>query len=469
MAPIRRAGVATNFGVWASHRVRWRPIRSSRTFIPIAFPDAQGVSMTSRIPGFFKLTPSQRRAAALSAVGAVERPGAWDGLDLGVADAMIENVVGIFALPNGIAVNLLLNGKDRLVPMVVEEPSVVAAVSNMARLTRAAGGIVGECAPSVMIGQVQVADPAPGAAARLRGAIPALTEIAGAVHPQLPAYGGGFRGMEVRELRYDEPGETPEDLLVLHFFLDCADAMGANMVNTIAERLMPEVVSITGGRSGLRILSNLADRRLANASVTIPFALLDERAAGDNPAVPGEHVARGIAAAWRFAWADPYRAATHNKGIMNGIDAVALAMGNDWRAIEAGAHAYAARDGQYRPLSTWKVRDGALHGSIELPMQVGTVGGPIKVHPTVQANHALAQVTGARDLGLLHTAVGLVQNLGALRALAREGIQQGHMRMHARTVALAAGASGEAIGRVAMALVERGEFTVEAARQILGR
>ena len=245
--------------------------------------------------------------------------------------------------------------------------------------------------------------------------------------------------------------------------------MGANMVNTIAERLMPEVVAITGGRAGLRILSNLADRRLVRAHVTIPFALLDEPTAGPEPEVPGSEVAAGIAAAWRFAWVDPYRAATHNKGVMNGIDAVALATGNDWRAIEAGAHAWAARDGQYRPLSTWKVRDGSLIGRIELPMQVGTVGGPIKVHPTVQQNHALAQISGARDLAMLHAAVGLVQNLGALRALAREGIQQGHMRMHARTIALEAGASGEAIGRVVSGLVARGEFTVQAAREILGR
>ncbi len=423
---------------------------------------------SSRIPGFFRLSPAERRKAAIVATGATLLPGAWEGLDLSVADAMIENVVGIFGLPNGIAVNLLLNGEDRLVPMVVEEPSVVAAVSNMARLTREAGGIHGTCDASVMIGQVQVSNPAPGAAGRLQEAIPVLSEIAASVHPQLVAFGGGLRGMEVRELRYDEPDEVPEDILVLHVFLDCADAMGANMVNTVAERLMAEVVAITGGRAGLRILSNLADRRIVRARVTIPFARLDE-AGGQGDGVSGADVAAGIAAAWRFAWVDPYRAATHNKGIMNGIDAVAIATGNDWRAIEAGAHAYAARDGQYRPLSTWKVRDGALEGTIELPMQVGTVGGPIKVHPTVQQNHAIAKIKGAKDLALLHAAVGLVQNLGALRALAREGIQQGHMRMHARTVALAAGASGEAIGRVVAGLCERGEFTVEEARAILGR
>lgn len=425
--------------------------------------------MSSRIPAFFKLTPAERRAAALNAAGVPLVAGAWEGLDPAIADAMIENVVGIFALPNGVAVNLLLNGQDRLVPMVVEEPSVVAAVSNMARLTRAAGGVVGDCDASVMIGQVQVSAPAPGAADRLRSAIASLSALAAAVHPQLAAFGGGLRGMEVRELRYDEPGEEPEDILVLHFFLDCADAMGANMVNTVAERLMPEVVAITGGRSGLRILSNLADRRLVRASVTIPVGLLDEPAAIGRDAADGLDVANGIAAAWRFAWADPYRAATHNKGIMNGVDAVALATGNDWRAIEAGAHAFAARSGQYRPLSTWKVRDGALMGQLEMPMQVGTVGGPIKVHPTVQQNHAIARIHGARDLAVMHAAVGLVQNLGALRALAREGIQQGHMRMHARTVALEAGASGLEISRVVEVLCRTGEFTVQAARAVLGR
>ncbi|HNH48061.1 MAG TPA: 3-hydroxy-3-methylglutaryl-CoA reductase, partial [Myxococcota bacterium] len=248
----------------------------------------------------------------------------------------------------------------------------------------------------------------------------------------------------------------------LHFFLDCRDAMGANMINTLAERLAPELALLTGGQPGLRILSNLADRRLSRASVRIPAPLL---AQGDTP---GEEVARRIASAWRFAWADPYRASTHNKGIMNGIDAVAIATGNDWRAIEAGAHAYAARDGQYRPLSTWRVdAEGALVGKTELPLPVGTVGGPIKVHPTVQANHRIAGIKGAADLSMLMAAVGLVQNLGALRALAMEGIQEGHMRMHARTVALAAGASAEEIPAVVQALAERKVYTVPAAQAIL--
>jgi len=235
--------------------------------------------------------------------------------------------------------------------------------------------------------------------------------------------------------------------------------MGANMINTLAERMAPTVVDITGGRSGLRILSNLADRRLARAQVILRPEHLGEH---------GVEVADGIAAAYRFAYADPYRAATHNKGIMNGIDAVAIATGNDWRAIEAGAHAFAARSGQYRPLTAWRVRaDGSLVGTIELPMQVGTVGGPIRVHPTVQANLRLADVSGAKDLSMLMATVGLAQNMGALRALATEGIQHGHMRMHARTVALGAGAAGAELAAVVGALVSCRDFTVERARSIL--
>ncbi len=417
---------------------------------------------SSRIPGFYKLSPAARREAALAAVGLPAQRGvAWasDALPLERADAMIENVVGTFALPNGVAVNLLLNGRDRLVPMVVEEPSVVAAVANMARLARESGGFTAACDESVMIGQVQVSDPAPGAAARLREAVPRLEAMCVGVHRELEALGGGLRGMEVREVVYDEPGYPREEMVVLHLFLDCRDAMGANMINTLAERLAPEVVAITGGKQGLRILSNLADRRVARARVR-----LDPSVFGDE----GAAVAQGIAAAYRFAYADPYRAATHNKGIMNGVDAVAIATGNDWRAIEAGAHAYAARNGQYRPLTAWRVdAEGFLVGTLEMPMQVGTVGGAIRVHPTVQANLALAEVAGAADLAMLLAAVGLAQNMGALRALATEGIQEGHMRMHARTVALGAGAVGDEIPRLVNALVACHDYTVPRASALL--
>lgn len=425
-------------------------------------PDKRCDMSSSRIPGFYKLAPEARRAAALEAAGLpAERASAWapDALPLARADAMIENVVGHFALPNGVAVNLRLNGEDRLVPMVVEEPSVVAAVANMSRIAREGGGFTGDSDESLMIGQVQVIGPTPGAAERVRAAIPQLSALCAGVHAELERLGGGLRGMEVRELVYDEPGFPREEMLVLHLLLDCRDAMGANMVNTLAELLSPAVVELSGGRQGLRILSNLADRRLARARVRLAPAAFGE---------DGAEVIAGIAAAYRFAYADPYRAATHNKGIMNGVDAVAIATGNDWRAIEAGAHAYAARSGQYRPLTTWRVEaQGSLVGEIELPMQVGTVGGPIRVHPTVQANLQLAGVRGARDLSMLLAAVGLAQNMGALRALAMEGIQHGHMRMHARTVALGAGAEGEEIARLVEALVATRDFTVPRARELL--
>jgi hydroxymethylglutaryl-CoA reductase len=413
----------------------------------------------SRLPGFFKLDPDERlarvlEAAALDAgLGAAWRDG---GLLVAVADRMVENVIGTFRLPAAVAVNMLINGRDVLVPMVVEEPSVVAAVGNMARLAREVGGFRAEADPSVMIGQVEVRDVRDPEAviAAVTPEIPRLCTLAEARLPELVGLGGGMRGMELRALRYDEPGEEPRDLVVLHFFLDCLDAMGANMVNTVAEALAPELEAITGERVGLRILSNLADRRLARASVRLPPEIL-----GDDR-FPGAVVAEGVAAAWRFAWADPYRAATHNKGIMNGVDPVVIATGNDWRAMEAGAHAFAARSGQYRPLTTWRVDgEGQLAGRIELPVQVGTVGGTLRLHPTVQANIALLGVKGARELAEIIAAVGLAQNLGALRALATTGIQDGHMRLHARAVAVAAGAGPDEVERVVAALVAARDFS----------
>ena len=423
--------------------------------------------MTSRIPGFYRLAPTQR-LDALAEHTALEADDAAvyrsEGLTLESADLMVENVISTFSLPNAVGVNFLINGRDRVVPMVVEEPSVVAAVSNMARLARPNGGFTASADPGVMIGQVQlvhVADPA-RTAALLTSAIPDLMAVGERVHPRLSQYGGGLRGMEVRTLRFDGPGAPPEDMVVLHIHLDCADAMGANMVNTLAEHLAPHIESITGETVGLRILSNLADRRLARAEVV----LRPEDLATDE--LSGEQLAERIAAAWRFAWADPYRAATHNKGVMNGIDAVAIATGNDWRAIEAGAHAWCSRDGQYRPMTEWHVLpSGALRGRLEVPLQFGTVGGPIRVHPTVQSNLKLLGVESARDLSAVAAAVGLAQNLGALRALASEGIQAGHMRMHARTVAATAGASGSEVPRVTAVLVAERNFSVERARSAL--
>ena len=377
---------------------------------------------------------------------------------------MVENVVGTFELPLGVGVNFSINGRDVLVPMVVEEPSVVAAVSNMARLVRRAGGFEATNTGNVMLGQIQVlgVSELSRAEARLREAAPRLLAQVERIHPRLVERGGGARGLEVRRLRYDEPGEVAEDILVVQFGLDCVDAMGANMVNTVAEALAPEVEALTGGRVLLRILSNLASERRAVARCAIPAECFD------GPALKGTDVVAGIAAAYRFAWADPWRAATHNKGIMNGVDAVALATGNDWRAIEAGAHAWAARDGQYRSLTRWTVdAAGTLHGSIDIPIQVGTVGGCIRTHPAVAANLKMMGSPRASELAEIMAAVGLSQNLGALRALATEGIQTGHMRMHSRNVAVQAGAVGDEIPRVVQVLAAERDWSVARATAVL--
>jgi hydroxymethylglutaryl-CoA reductase len=418
--------------------------------------------VTSRIPGFYKLPPDGRLRAL--GIGEGDRAAYRTGLSLEAADLMVENVISTFGLPCAVAVNFLINGREQVVPMVVEEPSVVAAVSNVARLAREGGGFFAESDPSHMIGQIQltrVADPT-ACAERLRAALPRLHAEAQGVHPRLEERGGGLVGFEVRHVAYDEPGRPREDIVVLEFVLDVIDAMGANMVNTLAEHLAPTVGEVTGEALGLRILSNLADRRRSRARV----ALAPEALSTDD--MDGREVAERIASAWRFAWADPYRAATHNKGVMNGIDAVAIATGNDWRAIEAGAHAWCCRDGQYRPMTRWEIRgDGVLEGSIEVPLQFGTVGGPIRVHPTVQSNLKLIGAQGARELSAIAAAVGLAQNLGALKALATEGIQTGHMRMHARTVAATAGAEQSEIGAVTIELVRTGDYSVDRARQVI--
>jgi len=421
----------------------------------------------SRIPGFYKLSPADRRGALLERTSLEQADlTSLSATALGIerADLMVENVVGTFALPLGVGVNLTLNGEDVLVPMVVEEPSVVAAVSNMARLVRRAGGFTTSNTGNVMLGQVQVLGvPDPDTAeANLREAFPVLLAEMDRIHPRLVARGGGARGIEVRRLRYDEPGELPEDMLVVQFALDCVDAMGANMVNTVAEALAPRIEALTGGQVLLRILSNLASERRAIARCAIPADVLT------SGTLDGAEVARGIAAAYRFAWADPWRAATHNKGIMNGVDAVALATGNDWRAIEAGAHAWAARDGQYRSLTRWTVdAAGTLHGSIDLPIQVGTVGGCIRTHPGVAANLKMLGNPRAYQLAEIMAAVGLAQNLGALRALATEGIQNGHMRMHSRNVAVQAGAVGDEIPEVVRVLSSERDWSVARAEAVL--
>jgi len=424
------------------------------------------MTKSSRLSGFYQKSIPERRQtladwASLSAADLAALDG---GLALDQADQMVENAVGLFALPLGLGVNLLVNGQDYLAPMVVEEPSVVAAVSNAARLARLGGGFTAGSSEPVMIGQVQLLDvPDPtAAAAAIRAAEPELAARIDPLFPTIRRLGGGFCGLEVRQL--DQTPAGP--MLIVHLLLDCRDAMGANAVNTLAEQVAPLLASLSGGRVGLRILSNLTDRRLAWATCRIPAS-----AFGDQDDPSGAAVVRGIAEANAFAWADPYRAATHNKGIMNGIDPLAIATGNDWRALEAGAHAYAARSGQYRALTEWQTETDAdgqltLAGRLELPLAVGIVGGATRVHPLAQVALKILAVASARELAEVMAAVGLAQNLGALRALASEGIQHGHMALHARQIALAAGVPADQVEQIAAQLIAEGQIRLERAREL---
>jgi hydroxymethylglutaryl-CoA reductase len=416
----------------------------------------------SRIPGFYNQALEERHkilAQRLSPEDLAALSGK-SGLTASQADHMIENVIGTFTLPLGIAFNFIVNGREVLVPMAVEEPSIVAGASFMAKLARAGGGFQAQTAPPEMIGQMQLLEVPDFDNARrkiLENKAQLLSEVA-EIDPVLKRLGGGPRDLEVRLIDNSPVGP----FLVLHLIYDVRDAMGANAVNTACERLAPKVEMITGGRVHLRILSNLADRRLARAQCTIPLA---ELAFSDFSA---EQVRDGIITAWAFAAADPYRAATHNKGIMNGVDAVIIATANDWRAIEAGAHAYAARSGQYTSLSTWEVdSSGNLLGTLEMPMALGIVGGATKVHPTARAAINLMAVQTASQLAEIVISVGLAQNLAALRALATEGIQRGHMSLHARQVAIAAGAEGDMINRLAAQLVTENNVRIDRALDIL--
>jgi len=383
--------------------------------------------MTSRIPGFHRLSREARLERLAETVGLddAERQLLRHGeaLDLATADCMIENAIGVFGLPLGIAANFLINGKDVLVPMVTEEPSVVAAASNAARLIRAGGGFTADADPSLMIGQIQLIDvpDAPAAVARLRAEAARLLDIARRLQPRMVKRGCGAREIEAQLVS--------DGSVAVHVIADVGDAMGANAINTLMEGLACEVAALSGGTVNLRILSNLSDRRLARAQAAIPFEVL----ASDG--MSGETVSRRIESASNFAAASTHRAATHNKGVMNGVDAVAIATGNDWRAIEAGAHAYAARDGRYGPLAVWKVEGERLCGRLELPLAVGTVGDRIRINPRARLALRVLDVQGARGLAAVMAAVGLGQNFAALRALATEGIQRGHMELHGRGVA----------------------------------
>ncbi|VVC03925.1 3-hydroxy-3-methylglutaryl-coenzyme A reductase [Candidatus Burarchaeum australiense] len=414
--------------------------------------------MDSSLTGFYKLPLAERRKkiaefAGLAAeeVSLLEKFGA---LDEPIAERMIENVIGTFPLPLGIATNFKINGRDVLMPMAIEEPSVVAAASNGAKVAREAGGFEASADDPMMIGQIQlvgVKDFAKAKAA-IAAAKKALIEQANSYDSMLIKVGGGCKEIEVRELK-----SVRGKMLVVHLHVNCGDAMGANAVNTMCERLAPEFEKLTSGSVRLRILTNLAVKRLARAKAIFPKAVL------------GEELIECILDAWALADCDPYRAATHNKGIMNGIDAVVVATGNDWRAVEAGAHSYAAFSGTYKPLTRYsKNAAGDLVGEIELPLALGLVGGATKTHPVAKACVKILGVKSARELCGIVAAVGLAQNFAALRALAGEGIQRGHMGLHARNIAVMAGAKGAQIDELAARMAKEKNVSVTRAKELLG-
>lgn len=419
---------------------------------------------SSRIKGFYNLSVQERQEYLVDqGYLTSEDFSSWtaaDGLPVDTANNMIENVIGTQAFPVGIALNFQVNGKDVLVPMVVEEPSIVAGASFMAKLARGGGGFSAQVSEPVMIGQLQILDlenPTEASEKILENKEQLLAGLVD-IDPILRDLGGGPRDLESKVIINSAIGS----FLIVHLLFDVQDAMGANAVNTACEHLAPELERLTGGRVHLRILSNLADRRLASAQCSIPLKSL----AFDK--YSGESVRDGIIEAWAFADTDSYRAATHNKGIMNGIDAVLLATANDWRAVEAGAHAYAARYGFYRSLSTWsKDSDGNLTGSIEMPLAVGIVGGATRVHPGAKTALKLMDVKSAAELAEIIVSVGLAQNLAALRALATDGIQKGHMRLHARQIAIAAGAEGPDITRLVDQLIKDNKIRIDHAEKTL--
>lgn len=413
---------------------------------------------TSNYSGFYKLSPAERLNEVAEFAGLTEEEKATisdaDSLDIEKADNMIENVIGRFSLPMGVALNFCINGKDVLIPMVTEEPSVVAAASNAAKMARKRGGFTTSSTGSIMIAQVQLIDiPDPNnARIRILENKEKIMEICNAKDPVLVKFGGGMKDLDVRVIDTEEGKMT-----IVHLKVDTLDAMGANAVNTMAEAVSPFLEEITGGKAYLRILSNFAVHRLARARVVV-----------DAESLGGADVIDKIITAYHFAAADPYRAATHNKGIMNGIVPIVIATGNDTRAIESGAHSYAARNGRYTSLTTWeKNKDGDLVGTIELPMAVGLVGGATKIHPTAKVAVKMLGVQSAAELGEIIAAVGLAQNLAAIKALATEGIQRGHMSLHARNLATVAGAKGEVLEAIVKKMVADKNVRLEYAQELL--
>ncbi len=416
------------------------------------------MTRTSKISGFYKLSPQERlklvsefadltqeEAKCISSAGA---------LSLDAADRMVENLIGVMEVPMGVAVNFLINGKDYLIPMAIEEPSVIAAASNAAKMAREGGGFTTSSTGPVMIGQIQavgIADPA-GARIAILEKRDEIIRRANEVDPLLVKFGGGAKDVEVRVI--DTPGGK---MVITHLVVDCRDAMGANAVNTMAETVAPYIEELTGGRVYLRIISNFADKRLMRA-----------KAVFTKDAIGGEEVVDGMIAAYDFAGGDPYRAATHNKGIMNGVTAAVLATGNDTRAIEAGAHVYASRSGTYSPLSCYeKNANGDLVATIEMPMAVGLVGGATKTNPIARAAVKILGVKTATEMGEVFVALGLAQNFAAMRALATEGIQRGHMGLHSRNVAIQAGATGELVDEIAQIMVKEKKVRADRAKELL--
>lgn len=415
---------------------------------------------SSELSKFYKRSIEERQQLIQEWIQDVDVQVPDKGLDIIQANHMIENTIGIFNLPLGIATNFLINGKDYLIPMVIEEPSVVAAASNAARIIRSGGGFTTSSDDPVMIGQIQVVDvpDLQKAVDRLRNEEANLLSKVDAISGSIVKRGGGGRGIEIRVI-----SDTPiGQMLILHLLYDVRDAMGANAVNTAVEHIAPDIAEITGGRVHLKILSNLSDRRKAYAQCVIPASQLA------TDAIDGQDAVRLIVEASVFAEVDPYRATTHNKGIMNGIDAVVIATGNDWRAIEAGAHAFAARDGSYTSLTQWRQNSaGDLEGKIALPLAVGIVGGATRVHPTAQLALKILGVQSASELAEVMAAVGLAQNFAAIRALATTGIQHGHMRMHARQLAVAAGASPDKVMAIAEQLIKENNIRLERAKELV--
>jgi len=408
--------------------------------------------MSSRISGFYKMPVEKRKETIknLANLSGQEIKTLCESfLDISLADKMIENVIGTMEIPLGIATNFIINGKEVLIPMAVEESSVVAACSNAAKMARKKGGFTTTSSEPIMIGQIQVLgiNDYENAKDEILKNKEEILKIANMQDSVLVNLGGGAKDLEVRILK---------GMLIVHLLVDVRDAMGANAVNTMAEAIAPHISKITKGKIGLKILSNLADKRIAKAKVVY-----------DKDEIGGEDVVNGIISAYKFAMRDPYRAATHNKGIMNGIDAVLIATSNDWRAIESGAHSYASRNG-YKSLTHWKKdEDGNLAGEIELPMAVGIVGGASSIHPKAKINKKILGIKSAKEFGEILAAVGLAQNFAAIRALAVEGIQKGHMSLHAKNIAIMAGAKDDEIDKISEKLINEGKVNIERAKEIL--